>query len=304
VRLVILASIAFVAVAHAGPEAGTRLAAEADALAADGKLVEAAEKYRAAFAEDARPEHVCNAGVAYYKAVDLVRAHHYLDRCVAIGAALDRAFIANVRTVLTAVEDALAKGEFTPVDFHVEPSSATATFAGGPFGEPIVATGRVWLAPNRYALTLRADGFVDRRVDIDATRAHEVVDVGEKLERVAPPPRVEQPPPAPPIRPTTKATWKALAIGVSAGTAGMGATALVFYLVALGKADAASKEQIDHANYDRLVNDAHAFQHISWGFGAATAVGALASAYLWYRAARVVVAPSHDGAAIAVSGRF
>ena len=32
--------------------------------------------------------------------------------------------------------------------------------------------------------------------------------------------------------------------------------------------------------------------------------GALVSAALWYRTSRVAVAPSHDGLAIAVSGRF
>jgi hypothetical protein len=304
VRLVVLASIAWCAaarVAHADPVTATRLAGEADALVADGKLVEAAEKFRAAFAEDARPEHICNAGVAYYKAVDLVRAHHFLDRCVAVGVALDRAFIANVRTVISAVEDALATGAFTPIDLHVEPATTSVTFVEGPFGEPIIGASRVWLAPGTYRLTLRAEGYVDRRVDIDASRPHVPVDVREKLERV---PLPTPPAPTLPPAPTRKTAWKAAAYGVSAGTLLSGGTALVFYLAAVTKANAASNEQTDRMKHDSLASTAQNWQHASWITGGMFGVGAVASALLWYRTSRVVVAPAHDGVAIAVTGRF
>ena len=71
--------------ASADRAAADKLASDAAALAGQGKLSEAAAAFRAAYAEDPRPQLICNAGVAYYKASDLPRAAYYLEQCRAIG---------------------------------------------------------------------------------------------------------------------------------------------------------------------------------------------------------------------------
>ena len=66
---------------------------------------------------------ICNAGVAYYKASDLPRAHRYLKRCSEVGKALNADFMGNVEKVIAAVEAALAAGSYTPVEVTSEPTN-------------------------------------------------------------------------------------------------------------------------------------------------------------------------------------
>src|SRR5206468_1041854 len=54
--------------AAADPAAADRAAAEADALARDGRFAEAAARFRAAWdADRQRPQLFCNIGISYYK---------------------------------------------------------------------------------------------------------------------------------------------------------------------------------------------------------------------------------------------
>src|SRR4029078_3092935 len=76
------------------------LQAEAEALATAGKYVDAAAKYREAYAIDSRADLLCNVGVAYYKADDRPRADLYLGQCLTQSGSLDAGFAAQVRTVL------------------------------------------------------------------------------------------------------------------------------------------------------------------------------------------------------------
>ena len=89
--------------AHANPASDIEEKAAENAAAA-GDFVGAANRYKAAYAADAKPELICNAGVAYYKAKDATRAHLYLSRCQERGSALDADFVSAVRGALAAVE--------------------------------------------------------------------------------------------------------------------------------------------------------------------------------------------------------
>src|SRR5438874_5540734 len=118
VRVVSAAVIAIALAGRAGadPAKADALAADANTAVRAGDFAGAAAKFRAAYAEDPRPELVCNVGVAYYKANDLVRAHHYLSTCHATGEQLDAKFMANVEAVIGAVEAELAKGPYVRLD--------------------------------------------------------------------------------------------------------------------------------------------------------------------------------------------
>ncbi|MFN0248225.1 MAG: tetratricopeptide repeat protein [Kofleriaceae bacterium] len=144
--------------------ASADLVKDAESLAAGGDFVSAAARFREAYArEPSRPELVCNAGVAYYKASDLPRAHRYLRRCLEVGKALDAEFMANVASVVSAVEGALASGPYTPVEVTTEPAIATVSIAGGaPFDEPL-GQGRAWFPRGTYTLVVEAPGHDTQR---------------------------------------------------------------------------------------------------------------------------------------------
>ena len=143
------------AVAHAD------LVNDAESLAAGGDFVSAAARFRQAYAAAPdRPELICNAGVAYYKASDLPRAHRYLKRCSEVGKALNADFMGNVEKVIAAVEAALAAGPYTPVEVTSEPTTATIAIAGAtPFDEPL-GQGRAWFPRGRYSLVVSAPGSI------------------------------------------------------------------------------------------------------------------------------------------------
>jgi hypothetical protein len=141
---------------------------QAEALAKQGDFVGAAGQYKLAYADDPRPELICNVGVAYYKAKQLARAQLFLNRCLERGTALDEKFVGSVRKVLESVESALRNGEFTPVDIVVEPAGATVAIEAFGDDESFIGSRVVWLARGKHKLTAKAEGYIVQSTDVEA----------------------------------------------------------------------------------------------------------------------------------------
>lgn len=325
--------IVLAAGAHALADSGAanRAAAEAQTRAANSDFTGAAAKYREAFTAEPRPDLMCNVGVAYYKAKDLPRAQRYLEQCLSIGTSLDRAFIDNVKKVLAAVESTLGTGSFTPVDLFVQPPTATIAVAGGTvFDEPIVGSRRVWFPFGSYKLTVHADGYVDRVVEVEAKdrkpiassvalqRAPAVdpnatagsaagADSGSAQGSAAgsgagPGSAIVEPPAAPVLAKRSLAP----PIAATAVSFGLGGVALGFFLAARSSAQDAG-EATTRTRYNELRDEARDHQHVSWAFAGGAAVAAVVSGVLWLRYTnppRVEVQASGSGAAVTLGGRW
>lgn len=272
----------------------------------------AAARYRDAYREYPRPDLMCNVGVAYYKAKDLPRSHRYLDQCLTAGTALDPDFIASVRNVLAAVEQKLATADYKPLSFVVQPQSSTTTFAAGVHDEPLVGPRQVWVPFGSYRVTIHAEGYADRILDIPAT-SRERAEYNIKLEPaaavVAPPPDRQitalPPPPPPAAGPSYFAP-----IVASAATGVLGGLALGVYVTARGQAETAADANAvgDARAYDAAADTARKRQYISWGIGAAAGAAAIVSGILWYRAAtssaRVEVTATASSGGVTVVGSW
>ena len=305
-------AVALVGRAAADPAKADALAAEANAAARTGDFAGAAAKFRAAYAEDPRPELVCNVGVAYYKANDLVRAHHYLSTCQAQGAKLDAKFVANVAAVVQEVESELAKGPYVRLDFAAEPANATITVVGAPFDDPV--TGRVWLELGHYRATIHADGFVDQTLEIDAS-AKQPQRIAAKLLPQPEPTPIPNPNPNPnPIptpRPNPHPTPIASAppehhsytpaLVASGTTIVVGTLAVLAFTHALSINDQAAAAT-DFKTYEGYRSSTLGWEHASWAAGSIAAAGAVISGLLWYRAVHVEIEPA--SAVVAFTTRF
>lgn len=301
VRLACMALLlAFARPAFADPASADKLAADANTLASQGKLAEAAAAFRAAYAADPRPQLICNVGVAYYKANELPRAAFYLEQCRAVGGQLDAAFLDNVDKVLAAVRHVLAAGDFTPMTLVVDPPTAAATLDG--FDEPIVGQHSVWLPFGTYQLHVHQDGYVDHDEPVRATdrkpiTVHVTLAKPAPVEPVQVKPAVpEKPLPPAPVVITTHPS-RIPAIAATAGTVVLAVAGGLFYLHALDLNDQAGKTN-DYTVYKSLRASTLDNKHYAWIAGGLAGVGAIASALLWYRAVHVEVAPDHAVASI------
>ena len=294
--------------ASADPEAAKRLSAEADALVASGDLIGAAAKFRAAYKEEPRPEHMCNSGVAYHKAKDLPRSHRYLNQCVAMGASLDPAYRENLRKVVDSIEQKLVAGNFTPIDVAVEPATAVLVIEGGqPYDEEIVGGGRLWVPYGTYKLVVRAPGYTEHRSEVTAN-AHVAMPLRVTLEKQ----KVEAPLEKPIVKPDpiivdqpvagASKTGPVIATAVTGAAAVVG---LVFYFRARGFVKDAESPMNTHAEYEDLHDKAHSNQRISWVAGGIAGAGAIASGVLWWRYSRASrVEVTSTGTGVAIRGRF
>ncbi len=169
-RKVLVVAMLAMLVGHAGADpAGADAEVKlAEVAALGGDFVGAANHYKLAYAEDARPELICNAGVAYYKAKDVTRAHLYLSRCQERGTALDAAFVSAVRSALAAVEGMLRSGAYTPVDIVAKPDGATVIVQALGESDAFVGSRLVWLSRGKHTLSVRAEGYVDQVVELEA----------------------------------------------------------------------------------------------------------------------------------------
>lgn len=298
--------------AHADAATADDLGKAAESLAASGDFPGAAAKYREAYRESPGPDLMCNVGVAYYKAKDLPRAHRYLDQCVTTGASLDREFIGNVKMVLTAVEQKLIAGDYKPLNFIIQPPSATTTFTSGVHDEPLVGSRQIWVPFGSYVVTIHAEGYIDRVLDITADN-RERVDHSVKLEPTAP--VAKQPPPPtdgvrlPEVPPSSRPAERSFVAPIiaSAATGVAGGLALGFYIAARGSAtEAAGAETNDR--YTAEADAAESRQHLSWIIGGVAGVAAITAGVLWYRALQrpspVEVSASRSGASLSLVGRW
>lgn len=314
--VVLRLSTLIVVVAAAGPVWADPAGAEtleraAETLATGGDFLGAATKYREAYRENPRPDLMCNVGVAYYKAKDLPRSHRYLDQCVATGGSLDPAFITNVKTVLAAVEQKLLEGEFKPLNFIIQPPSATTTFASGAHDEPLVGSRQVWVPFGTYHLTIHAEGFTDRVLDINADN-RERGEYSVKLEASAATPVTPEPtPPTPlPVVPAPRPERRSLVAPITASAlSGVAAgVALGFYFAARSSAAEANKTDVTLAEYESHSDAASSRKYIAWGVGAGAGVAAIVAGVLWWRAyrspSRVEVSASAASASVSLVGRW
>src|SRR4029079_208300 len=166
--LVIATLVAVEASGRAQPAVANRAAAEADQRALAKDYLGAAAKFREAYAADPRPDLICNVGVAYHKAQELPRAQLFLSRCLERGSALRGSFIDVVRATMSRLEAQLKAGKFTPVDVVVEPRFAPIAIDAFAADEGFEGGRTVWLAFGTYHVTVRADGYAPRTVEVVA----------------------------------------------------------------------------------------------------------------------------------------
>ena len=284
-----------------------QLVAEAEALIASGDLLGAAAKFRAAYKEEPVPEHICNSGVAYHRAQDLPRSHRYLNQCVTMGSSLDPTYRENLRKVVDSVEAKLVAGDFTPIDLSLDPATAIATFDGGkPFDDEIVGGGRIWVPYGAYKLVARADGYIDKPVDVTAN-SDAAMPLRVTLEKKA----VVVPPEPPPVQPTR---WlvdapqpsKVPGFVLSGATVALAITGIVFYVKADNLTKKAESPENDRARYDELHADAHTKQRYAWLFGGLAGATAIAAGVVWWRIIRAPkrIEVSATTSGVAVRGRF
>jgi len=290
--VIVLAS----AVAHADPKAADRLADEANARAKQGDFAGAAAKFRAAHTEDPRPALICNVGVSYFKAKDLVRAQRYLQDCVQVAASVPPAFVATVKQVLAQLEDQLRAGPYAPVSFIVSPPQVT--ISNTVYDEPSVGSRLLWFPRGSYEVAFHADGYVDQTRTLDASHAQTMA---VTLERT--PVAVVVAPPTP-VRPATVKTSRTLPVVLTVAAATEGAASLALYLLARSKAGDANRavDARDQDAYDKAVKSAHTFQVASIIAVSAAAITAGVAGYFWYH--DVSVEPQPGGAVVAIGGRF
>ena len=296
-----MCGLAVAAPAHANPTLAAQRADEAKQLVATSDFAGAGAKFREAYAIDARPEYLCNAGVAYWKAQQWPRAHRYLAKCAAIGSSVDQAFRDSLGPVIAAVDAKLAEGDFTALEIFVEPGGATIAIGDE---EPLVGASRIFVPYGTHRVVVRAPGYREKVETITATsdapiRASVVLE--RETDKV-----IVQPPPLPPTRErpvTTARPSRVPAIAASIATVAVGLVGTGLYVTARGRVDDAEDPTIDFAEFERRRDSAKSLQKASWIAGGLAGAGVVVSGYLWYRATRSVevsVSPS----AITLRTRF
>ena len=300
--------------AAADPATADRDSAAADALVTAGEFAKAAIKFRSAYAQDPRPPLICNAGVAYYRAKDLTRAHYYLTRCLALRDRLEAGFLARLTTAIAAVTAKLEAEHYPRIELAPDPADATVTVVGtsSPFDEPVVA-GIVWVPPGRYTLTFHAAGHADKSHAVEVkpdqtiteniqlaatTREPAPIDTKPADTRPHLPPAIRSETPAP--RSRTPAVVTSIATGV------VGIAAIASYAYASHEASVAGSATTQ-PDYDAARSSALSYQHASWVLGGLTGASAIVSGILWYLA---VTGPSLEvhatpsGGSVSWGGRF
>jgi hypothetical protein len=308
-----VALCALLAHASADPATATKLAEEGNALVKAGKFSEAAERYREAWHNDKlRPEFLCNVGISYYKAKDLVRAHLLLGQCLE-QSSLDPKLAANVRNVQTASENVMRAGGHTPIRIISEPSATSISILELGNDEAFVGSRVVWLPFGTYHVRAHAEGYVDQTltavpetadavtitIALDRVKVEDkpVVVVERPIQPPPPPPPSETPPPRPsktlPIV-TTAVTVAAIGLAIFARSeAGTNADRAATALDPATFAD-------DHSAVDTW--------NTTFVIGTGVAVvGAVASLLLWHRtlsAPEVEVHASASGMSLGYTARF
>lgn len=313
----------------ADPSAADRAAAEAEALAKSGNYAAAAARFRTAWqADKVRTELFCNIGISFYKGKDLVRAHALLEQCLQ-QAALDPKVVDAVRRALRSVEGVLRTSGHAPVRFVVEPSATAVEVVEFAPDIAFVGSRVVWLPFGTFHAVARAEGYADTTVEV-TLRSAAVRTVAIELRRREP----AQSPPLPAARssaavaPATTAqssvavaprtvvssdrarTRRSMAPAIATTAVSALAAGVAIYAAVEGNTRATlAGSALDKAAYDadrRAVSNWNTTAVVA---GAACAIGAIGSGYLWYRALHsdeTRIAPHAAGheLGIAVTGRF
>lgn len=272
--------------AHANPASDAAETAAQEA-AAKGDFVAAANHYKAAYAAEPKPELVCNAGVAYYKAKDATRAHLYLSRCQERGTALDADFVSAVRAALAAVEAQVRSEQYTPVDIVSRPEGATVIVGSLGESDAFVGSRLVWLPRGKQTITVKAEGYTPKVTELDA-QGSERMPIEVTLDKVAVV-LVPQDKPAPTDRPTplpdepsTEKPSKVPAFVAMGGTVAAFVVAGIAYSKAHSAADRASQAvTMDVYNSDK--DTASKWNTVMGVSGAVGILGAAASAFFILR---------------------
>jgi hypothetical protein len=273
----------------------TELEKEAEAFATSGDFLNAAARYRAAFALDPRPELICNVGVAYVKAKEIPRAHLYLSRCLERGSALDAQFNEQVRAVMNAVEAQLRAGDFTPIDIVVEPKGATVSISTFAKDEAFVGSRVVWMPYGTYTITAELEGYEKATATVEA-KSHATT--ASTITLVKSPEKLPDKPPPPPPKQSVEvvpAPSKLPAVIASALTLGAFVVSGLSLHYAHERADNASFA-LTQATFDRDREAVDGWNRLFVLTGALGVAGAGISGYLWYRAfhteTRIEVTPT------------
>jgi len=278
------------AVGDPNPAAAIAASKAAEQLAADSKYVEAAAKYREAFALDPRPEFLCNVGVAYQRAKQLPKAQVYLAECLRRGGHFEAAFVTAIRTGLEAVEAKLRDGDFTPLDVVVEPRGALVRVDDDPPAEAMVGSRLIYVPFGHHTLAVTADGFVEQRREVDVvSRSQRQV----TIQLVARPRTITR---------TTRRS-RAPAVVTLVTTLALGGGSAGAYLYARNVMRDAGSTTINRPTYDATVDRSRGWQHISWALAGGAGVSAIATVLLWRRGGtRIEVSTSSGGGAISWGG--
>ena len=298
--------------ASADPATATKLADEGAALVVAGRFSEAAERYRDAWRNDKlRPTFLCNVGISYYKAKDLVRAHLLLGQCLE-QSSLDPELAVNVRKVQAAIENVLRTGGHAPVRIVSEPSAASISILELGSDEAFVGSRMVWLPFGTYHVRAHAEGYVDQTQTVVPTTGGGLT-LTITLERTPLEPPPAQKPITPPIRqlpppPPRVIERPGKLLPVATTAVAVAAVGLAIY--AHGRAS----DRADRAStaIDPTVLDNDKGSVDNWNktvvLGSSIAVvGAVASVWLWHRAfaaPAVEVEASAHGVSLGYTARF
>lgn len=293
----------------ADPSPSDRAAAEAEVLARAGNYAAAAAKFRLAWQADRlRPELFCNIGISLYKAKDLVRAHLLLEQCLE-QTALDLHIVEAVHRALRSVEDVLRTSGHAPVRVVVEPSATAVEVVEFAPDINFIGSRVVWLPFGTFHLAARAEGYADATVAVGLTST-ESRTVAITLRRREPDPAR---PPVAVVRPTPshaapRGNFKAAAIATTAVSAVAAGVAIYAVVRTHQYADMAGNTSV-RADYENDRTGFLRWRTVGIVAGAACAIGAITSGYLWYRVARqddtrVTLQASDRDLGFAVMGRF
>jgi hypothetical protein len=303
--VVVLLLAASSAAAEPGTDQAKAEAARANALATAGDFLGAAAKFRSAHALDAKPEYLCDVGVAYHRAKQLPRAQIYLAECLHYADSLEPKFVDLVRQAVADGETKLRAGEYAPVELTIAPKTATFSVSTFDADERFVGSQTLWLPFGHHTVDVRADGYEPQSRTIDVTARTPLGETIELHAVAAPPKRIPVQPPSLVTEEHTRSKVPALLASILTG--GVGGIALGAYVHARSVARSAGSTTIDRAEYGRLADSAHSWQHASWALGGIAAAGAVVSTILWIRASQtytIEVEPRAAGAAVSLTGSF
>lgn len=305
--VIVVALCALTGPAFADPATADRLAGEAEALAKVGKFGEAAERFREAWRNDKlRPTLLCNVGISYYKAKDLVRAHLLLGQCLE-QSSLDPKIGDGVRKALASAETVMRTGGHTPVRIVSEPSATSISILELGNDEAFVGSRVVWLPFGTYHVSAHAEGYIDQTqtvapktpepVTLTITLAHVKLEDKPVVER----PLAVVPPPLPPSRP-----GKVLPITTTVVTVAAIGLAVFARSEAGSKADRAATA-LDPTTFEDDKSAADTWNTMFVVGSGVAVVGAVASVLLWHRALaapEVEVKASANGLSLGYTARF